>query len=83
MYWILGGLGLLGWLLFVRQIRMTSAWIDSDYEQRHMAEGFRLAALENKEACEALTYELALLRSAVFTMPADPDGEPGELDVRA
>lgn len=53
-------------------------------------EGYRQAALHNKGAAEelearveALTYEVALLRAAVHTLPGPGSDEPGELDVRA
>ena len=87
---VLGVLAALGWFLLLRQGRITGAWIEEVVALRAEALGYREAALHNKAAAEeleeqgeALTYELALLRSACFTMPADPDGAPGELDVRA
>lgn len=80
--WVVGGLAVLGWALLLRQGRITGAWIEECCDIRAQALGFKEAALENYDTCEALTYEVALLRSAVYTTSPGAD-EPGELDIRA
>ena len=73
MNWILLGWAVLATLVAVYLGRQTYRWAA-------VAEGFKQAALYNKEAAEALEYEAAVLRSAVFTVPAEGEGE---LDIRA
>jgi hypothetical protein len=82
--WVIGGLAVVGWALLLRQGRITGSWVQEVYESRCEAEGYKEAALENYRTCESLTYEVALLRSAVHTVGGGVDGdEPGELDIRA
>lgn len=79
----------LAWVL-LRSRSHTTALLTDLMEVGALAEGYKQAALFNKqaaeeldEACTALQFELSLLRSAVFTLPGEGSDEPGALDLRA
>ena len=77
-------------LLWLRSRSHTTSLLTDLMEVGALAEGYKQAALFNKQAAEdldeqvtSLTYELSLLRSAVFTLPGEGSDEPGSLDLRA